>query len=102
VVSIKGSASVSDMRTRQASATLMGTKALKAIGEPYAEKAVLPLLKEANQFNRADLCRLLADIGGRDSIAPLEGLANDNSVFYSASAKEALAAVKARVEAEKK
>jgi HEAT repeat protein len=72
------------------------TQALKAMDPPMAEKAVLPLLKETNVFIRVEAVKVLADVGGKDSVAPLEQLANDNNVFYSGPAAEALLAVKSR------
>ena len=72
------------------------TQALKAMDPPMAEKAILPLLKDTNVFVRVEAVKVLADVGGRDSVAPLEQLANDNNIFYSGPAAEALAAVKAR------
>ncbi len=72
------------------------TQALKAMDAPVAEKAILPLLKDTNVFTRVEAVKVLADVGGSDSIAPLEQLFNDNNVFYSGPAAEALAAVKAR------
>jgi hypothetical protein len=72
-------------------------KALKAMG-PVAEKFVLPLLTSGDLHLRAEAAKVLAEIGGRDSIAPLEKAVKDNNPFYSQAATEALAAVKARLE----
>jgi S1-C subfamily serine protease/HEAT repeat protein len=77
------------------------TQALKAMDAPVAEKAILPLLKDDNVFVRVEAVKVLADVGGRDSVTPLEQLASDNNIFYSGPAAQALAAVKARA-AEKK
>jgi HEAT repeat protein len=73
-------------------------QALKAMDQSIAEKAVLALLADANDFNRAEICKALKDIGGRDSIAPLEQLEKNKNIFYSGLATQALTAIKARVE----
>jgi S1-C subfamily serine protease/HEAT repeat protein len=72
------------------------TQALKAMDPPMAEKAILPLLKETNVFVRVEAVKVLADVGGKDSVAPLEQLVGDNNVFYSGPAADALLAVKSR------
>ncbi len=77
------------------------TQALKAMDPKVAEKAVLPLLADTNVFVRCEAVKVLADVGGHDSIAPLEKLANDNNVFYSGLAQQALEAIKDRSEDEK-
>jgi HEAT repeat protein len=59
---------------------------------------VLALVSDTNAGVRAAACKMLAEVGGRDSIAPLEQLAKDNNIFYSGLANQALAAVKGRVE----
>jgi S1-C subfamily serine protease/HEAT repeat protein len=74
------------------------TKALKAMKPPLADKAALSLLPNANEFVKMDVCRMLTEVGGRESIGPLEQLVNDKNVFYSGLAGQALAAVKARME----
>lgn len=73
------------------------TEALKAMDAPMAEKAVLPLLKEPNVFTRIEAVKVLADVGGRDSIAPLEEIVNENNVFSAGPAAEAMKAVKTRI-----
>jgi HEAT repeat protein len=75
------------------------TAALKTMDPRVAEKALLLLLADPNAFNRREVIQVLADVGGRDSIAPLEKLANDNNVFYSEPAKQALMTIKDRLEA---
>jgi S1-C subfamily serine protease/HEAT repeat protein len=77
------------------------TKALKAMDPKVAEKAVLPLLDTTNDFGRGEAIKVLADVGGRDSIAPLEKLAKDNNVFYSGKARQAIEAIKDRSDNEK-
>jgi S1-C subfamily serine protease len=72
------------------------TEALKAMDPAMAEKAILPLLKDTNVFVRVEAVKVLADVGGKDSIAPLEQLAGDNNIFYSGPAADALEAVKSR------
>ncbi len=72
------------------------TEALKAMDAAMAEKAILPLLKDTNVFVRVEAVKVLADVGGKDSVAPLEQLVNDNNIFYSGPAADALLAVKAR------
>jgi HEAT repeat protein len=74
------------------------TKALKAMDAKVAEKAVLPLLENTDAFVRVEAVKVLVDVGGRDSIAPLEKLANDNNVFYSDLARQAIEAIKDRSE----
>ncbi len=75
------------------------TRALKALEPAVAEKALLTVLTDTNDFLRTEVCKMLADVGGRDSVAPLEKLVKDNNVFYTGQAKLALAAVNARLEA---
>jgi S1-C subfamily serine protease/HEAT repeat protein len=75
------------------------TQALKAMDPLDAEKAILPLLSETNVFVRCEAIKVLTDVGGRDSVGPLEKLASDNNVFYSGLAKQALEAIKDRSEA---
>jgi HEAT repeat protein len=75
-------------------------QALKGMDATAVEKAVLPILTNTDVFCRCEVVKLLAIAGGKDSIAPLEKLANDNNAFYSGTAREALAAVKDRNEGE--
>jgi HEAT repeat protein len=63
--------------------------ALKLIG-PSVEADVLRLLKHQDPQVRGDGCRILAQIGGDDSIAPLRALANGDDPA-AAAAKDALA-----------
>ncbi|HEX5273330.1 MAG TPA: HEAT repeat domain-containing protein, partial [Gemmataceae bacterium] len=72
---------------------------LRAMDPTMAEKAILPLLKETNVFIRVEAVKVLGDVGGKDSVAPLGQLVADNNIFYSGPAAEALLAVKARTEA---
>ena len=87
---LKGNEAVAAIAKRLSDAFDRGkaTQALKAMDPAVAEKAVLPLLADTNVFVRAEAVKVLADIGGRDSIAPLEKLANDNNPFYSGLAKQ--------------
>jgi S1-C subfamily serine protease/HEAT repeat protein len=77
------------------------TQTLKKLDAKVAEKAVLPLLANTDVFVRCEAVKVLADVGGRDSIAPLEKLAGDNNVFYSGPARQALESIKDRTEDEK-
>ena len=77
-------------------------QALKVMNQSIAEKSVLALLDDTNVFVRVEVCKVLADLGGRESIAPLEQLVRDNNVFYSGPATQALAAIKARLESGEK
>jgi HEAT repeat protein len=77
------------------------TRALKAMG-PVAEKAALSVLNTdepyERKFARRAAAEVLAEIGGRDSLAPLERAWRDNDFVYSPEAELALAAVKGRLE----
>jgi S1-C subfamily serine protease/HEAT repeat protein len=77
------------------------TQALKAMEAKVAEKAVLPLVESTDPFVRAEVIKVLADVGGRDSIAALEKLANEDNLFYSSLARQALEAIQDRGEGEK-
>ncbi len=72
-------------------------KCLKAMG-PVAEKSVLELLRSPDVFVVAEASKVLAEIGGKDSIGPLEIASRSQNRFYSDEAARALAAVKGRVE----
>jgi len=76
-------------------------KYLKAAG-PQAEDAVLPHLDDKSDWVRADVCEILHAVGGRKSIPALEKALADASWMVNGNARKALAAVKARVEAEPK
>jgi S1-C subfamily serine protease/HEAT repeat protein len=73
-------------------------QALKSMDPLVAEKALLPLLSDTNVFVRCEAIKVLADLGGRNSIAPLEKLSKDNNVFYSKLAQDALARIQDRIE----
>jgi S1-C subfamily serine protease len=75
---------------------LQQTQALKTMDARAAEKAVLPLLTDGSVFVRCAAVKLLADVGARDSIAPLERLAQENNVFHSGLARQALASIRNR------
>jgi S1-C subfamily serine protease/HEAT repeat protein len=75
---------------------------LKAMEPAVAEKALLPLLNDANVFTRCEAIKVLADVGGRESLAPLAKLAADNNVFYSRLAIDAEASIKDRIGDDKK
>jgi S1-C subfamily serine protease len=85
-----------------------GGKALQALRklEPaLAEKALLPVLDGAAVLERGAVCKALGEFGGKDSIAPLERLANDpdvHAIHYRQAAQDALALVKQRVAGQKK
>ena len=72
-------------------------KTLKAMG-PVAEKSVLSLMQSPDVFVVAEASKVLAEIGGKDSIAPLETASRAQNLFYSDEAAKALAAVKVRVD----
>ena len=73
-------------------------QALKTFDSLVAEKALLPLLSDTNVFTRCEAIKVLADVGGRDSVAPLEKLEKDNNIFYSKLAEEGLARIQDRLE----
>lgn len=73
-------------------------QALKEMDAKVAEKVVLPFLDKTDVFVRVEAVKVLADVGGRDSIAPLEKLANDNNVFYSNLARQAVETIKDRLD----
>jgi S1-C subfamily serine protease len=80
-------------------------QALKLLDPPMAEKALLAVLEKAAWNERSAVCKALGDIGGKDSIAPLEKLANDpdvTAIHWREAAKDALMLVKARAAREKK
>jgi S1-C subfamily serine protease/HEAT repeat protein len=76
-------------------------QALKAFDAKVVEKAVLPLLTDANDFVRCEAVKVLTQVGGRASIAPLQKLADANNVFYSGLARRALEDIQDRLEDEK-
>jgi hypothetical protein len=87
----------SDEAVRERSASILQqTQALKAMDAKAAEKAVLPLLTDSSVFVRCAAVKLLAGVGSRDSIAPLEKLAKENNLFHSGLARQALASVRGR------
>jgi HEAT repeat protein len=77
------------------------TKVLQALG-PAAEKDVLRVLKEGDLWQRQATCRLLKDIGTKDSIPALQEVIDAQDirtrVHVAPSAQEALNAIKAREE----
>ena len=73
-------------------------QALKSMDPLVSEKALLPLLSDTNVFARCEAIKVLADLGGRTSIAPLEQLGKDNNVFYSKLAQDALMRIQDRIE----
>jgi S1-C subfamily serine protease/HEAT repeat protein len=70
-------------------------QALMAMG-PVAEKSVIPLLGHADPQFAAEACWILAEIGGRDSIAPLAKAVNNSNPGLSRAATVALGAIEAR------
>ncbi len=98
---------IGEMKSEEAAAVLAGqlpnihhraaaAQALKRMG-PVAEKSVLPVLNQQDAFLREECCKILAEIGGRDSISPLERLVQDENQFYGQAAQDALEVVKDRV-----
>jgi HEAT repeat protein len=69
--------------------------ALGAFG-PKAEPAVLPYLNDQDLYVRIDVCRLLKDIGTRESVPALETASQDKSQLLARAAKEALDAINGR------
>jgi S1-C subfamily serine protease/HEAT repeat protein len=72
-------------------------RALTAMGS-IAEKSVLTLLTNSFVEVRAEGCRILAEVGGPDSLAALEQASKDKSTYVAAAAQDALAILKARLE----
>lgn len=69
--------------------------ALRAFG-PKAEPAVLPYLNDQDLYLRIDVCRLLKDIGTKESVPALEKASQDKSQLLARAAKEALDAINGR------
>jgi hypothetical protein len=69
--------------------------ALRGFG-PKAEPAVLPYLADSDLYLRIDVCRLLKDIGTKESIPALQKASQDPSQLLARAAKEALDAVNSR------
>jgi len=87
----------SDEAVRERSASILQqTQALKAMDAKAAEQAVLPLLRDSSVFVRCAVVKMLADVGGRESIVPLEKLAKENNLFHSGLARQALASIRNR------
>jgi len=74
---------------------VQASKALQALGAA-AEKAVIPLLGNAEWFIRLEACKILKVIGTKESKAALEAAVRDPNSLVAAAAKEAAAAVAAR------
>ncbi len=71
--------------------------ALKAMG-PVAESAAIDCLKDRDLWVRKETCDVLAEIGGRASIDPLEALQRSTSdVFAGKAAGEAIDAIRRRL-----
>ncbi len=73
-------------------------RALMALEPRIVERAILPLLADPNASIRCEVIRVLTEVGGWDSVVPLEKLAAEKNVFYSGPAKQALEAIKDRAE----
>ncbi len=71
------------------------SKALQDLG-PQAQPAVLPYLKNADWGVRVEACKILKEIGTKDSKSDLEAATRDSHGIVVAEAKKALAAVTAR------
>ncbi|HEV3439588.1 MAG TPA: hypothetical protein VG122_19645, partial [Gemmata sp.] len=70
--------------------------ALKAIG-PAAEKAVIPILEVKDGWSVQAACRVLKEIGTKESIAPLQALIDKKpDVFTTGAADDALKTIKKR------
>ena len=74
-------------------------RVLKAIG-PAAEKPVLLVLESAEPPYRREAAKVLAEVGSRDSLAPLEKAWRITTPSILRRPKSALAAVKGRLEDE--
>ncbi|MHB1425846.1 MAG: HEAT repeat domain-containing protein [Gemmataceae bacterium] len=71
---------------------------LKAMNAKIAEKAVLPLLDTTDHGLRIEIIKVLAEVGGRESITPLEKLAKDS--HFTEAARQALESIEDRCEGE--
>lgn len=68
---------------------------LKAMGK-VAEKAVLGLLDNSDWGVRAEACKLLAEIGTRESLPALKKAESDSNFFVKKEAEKAVKALEAR------
>ncbi len=73
------------------------SKVLRTLDAGVVEKAVLPLLTSTDWMTRTEVCKVLGEVGGRDSIEPLEKLAKENDFMSGPATAQALATVKERV-----
>jgi HEAT repeat protein len=73
-------------------------EALRQFG-PKAEPAVLPYLAHADLYVRLDACRLLKDIGTKESVPALEKHTADKTPILAHAAKEAIDAINGRAAA---
>lgn len=89
--------SAEEATRERAACILQQTRALKTMDAKAAEKAVIPLAADTNVLVRCAAVHMLGDVGGRDSITPLEKLAKENDVFYSGLARQALASIQGRI-----
>lgn len=68
---------------------------LRAMGA-VAEKPVLGLLQNQDAKVRTEACKLLADIGTKDSLTQLKALLTDSSVLVAKEAEKAISAIELR------
>ena len=65
---------------------------------PVAEKSVLGLLRDKDVRLAGLACWVLAEIGGKGSIAPLEQTSRDSNPFLAMAATQALTAIEVRLQ----
>jgi hypothetical protein len=68
---------------------------LKAMG-PVAEKAVVPYIRHPQTFARSEACKILAEIGTKQSLAALKLAAADSNRLVATEAANAMQAIQAR------
>jgi hypothetical protein len=74
-------------------------KALKAMG-PIAEDATINLLKDRDQWVRAEACSVLGEIGGKKSLKALRDLSPKSAGFEEINYKKAVSAIELRLKSE--
>lgn len=101
---IRGLGRLKDKRAAEPLAALIasggsdGHQAVEALSKigPDAEDAVLPLLKERHNETKRQACKILKDIGTKQSLEPLRELMLSPDRMLSEAASEAVRAIMAR------
>ncbi len=74
-------------------------KALKAMG-PIAEEATINLLKDRDEWVRAEACSVLGEIGGKKSLKALRNFTPKTRGFEEINSKKAISAIETRLRTE--